>query len=212
MKSPVSRDDIKTSFAPLVPLLEEAVKEARAASSYDAIVKANPEVLRTAHLRRLAGSKRWMIVADGLAARAPRMPEGFGMESTDADHNQGKYAIRFPLGVCTVRREPHEGDEGKYLQEHIEGVLDQAPLADDVDAFAGVKVYVSVPPDGPVKLIATHPTFPEPMVILLDEISVASDGAVEAIQPTAPTPAAVVTSTLTEDADDEDADEDNQAP
>lgn len=197
MESLISRDEVKSAFAPLLPFIEEAVEEARVASSHDVIAKANPEVTRVAHLRRLSGTKRWMVLADGLVVRGPQMPEGFGIESTDLDHNQGKYAIRFPLGICTIRREPHEDDEGKYLQERIDGVLEQAQLAPGIDAFAGIKAYISVPPEGMVKLIATHPAFPEPMVILLDEID--AGGAVAAVRPPAPMPGPKVSSALAED-------------
>lgn len=198
MESLISRDEVKAAFAPLVPFVEDAVEKARVASSHDVIANANPQVTRVAHLRRLSGTKRWMVLADDLVAQAPGMPEGFGMESTDADHNQGKYAIRFPLGVCTIRREPHDEEEGKYLQERLEGVLEQAQLAPGIDAFAGIKAYISVPPEGAVRLIATHPAFPEPMVILLDEIEVET-GAVTAVRPSAPMPLATVSSALAED-------------
>jgi hypothetical protein len=171
MKPPVTRKDIKSAFAPFVPLVEEVVEEARAASSYKAVMAANPEVTRIAHLRRLAGQKRWMVLADGMVARVPRYPEGFGLESNDLDHNQGKYAIRFPLGICTIKREPHEEEKGKYLQAQIDGICEQMQLAEDVPQFVGVKAYISVPPDGVVSLISTHEKLPEPIVILFDEMS-----------------------------------------
>ena len=185
----------------MVPLVEEAVEEARAASSDEVTMKANPEVPRFAHLRRLSGTKRWMVLADGLVVRASRMPDGFGVASTDQDHNAGKYAFRWPLGVFTIRGEPHEGeDEGKYLQEQLKDVAEQAPLSSDVDVFADIRAYVSAPSDGPVKLIATHTTFPQPMVILLDEIDINSE-TVAAMASSPPMPEPRVSSALTEDAD-----------
>lgn len=200
MESQITREQVKAALAPIVPFIEEAVEEARVASSQEAIADANPEVKRMAHQRRLAGTKRWMVLADGLVDRAARFPDGFGLESTDLDHNQGKYAFRFPLGVCTIRREPHEGDEGKYLQERIDGVFEQLQLAPNVDAFAGVKAYVSVPPEGAVRLIATHPTFAEPMVILIDEIDTGDGhGPVAAINPSPPMPGPAISSALEED-------------
>jgi hypothetical protein len=191
----------------MVPLVEEAVEEARVASSQQAISDANPEVKRVAHLRRLAGTKRWMVLADGLVERASRFPDGFSVESTDADHNQGKYAFRSPLGICTVKREPHNEEEGqgKYIQEAIEGVLEQAALSPDIDPFAAVKAYISVPPEGAVRLIATHPTLAEPMIILIDEIDLGEGtGPVATINPSQPMPGPAVSSALGEDAAAED--------
>jgi hypothetical protein len=173
MEVPVTREKLKAAFAPMVSLIEEAVEEARLASSRQAISAANPEVKRLAHLQRLAGTKRWMVLADGLVRREDSFPKGFFLESTDADHNQGKYAFRFPMGICTIKREPHKEEEGqgKYIQEALDGVLEQAHLSADIDAFAAVKAYISVPPEGVVRIITTHPTLPEPMVILIDEIA-----------------------------------------
>lgn len=195
MPALITRDQIKEAFAPIVPLIEEAVEEARLASSQQVIADTHPEVPRLAHRRRLAGTKRWMVLADGLVERAERFPEGFGLESTDEDHNQGKYAFRFPLGLCTIRREPHNEEQGKYLQERIEGVLEQAQLAPDVDAFVGVKAYISVPPEGGVCLIATHPTLLEPIVILLDEIERGDGPYSVAVLPSGPLPTPPVGST-----------------
>ncbi|HEY2717932.1 MAG TPA: hypothetical protein VGI73_17100 [Solirubrobacterales bacterium] len=205
----VTREKLKVAFAPIVPLIEEAVEEARIASSRQVIAAANPEVKRLAHLQRLAGTKRWMVLADGLVRRKESYPDGFILESTDADHNQGKYAFRFPMGICTVKREPHSEDDGqgKYIQEAIEGVLEQAQLAPNIDAFAAVKAYISVPPEGVVRFIATHPTLSEPVVILIDEIARADMGSVVAGPPSTSTVAgpARVSSALTTDADSEDA-------
>jgi len=55
MEVPVTREKLKASFRAMVPLIEEAVEEARIASSRQAVADANPEVKRVAHLRRLAG-------------------------------------------------------------------------------------------------------------------------------------------------------------
>jgi len=121
-----------------------------------------------------------MVLADGLVRRESSYPEGFSLESTEADHNQGKYAFRFPMGICTVKREPHNEEEGqgKYIQEAIAGVLEQAQLSPDIDVFAGVKAYISVPPEGAVRFIATHPTLGEPIVILIDEFARSDLGSV----------------------------------
>jgi hypothetical protein len=113
------------------------------------------------------------------------------------------------LGLCTIRREPHNEDQGKYLQERIEGVLEMAQLAPDIDAFVGVKAYISVPPEGAVCLIATHPTLPEPIVILLDEIERSDGGGPVAALPSGPLPTPPVGSTRrgSKGTDDENAEE-----
>ena len=210
MAAPITRDQVKEAFAPMVLIIEEAVEEARIASSQQLIADSNPEVTRLAHRRRLGGTKRWMVLADGLVQRAHRLPEGYGLDSTEEDHNQGKYAFRFPLGLCTIRREPHNEDQGKYLQERIEGVLELAELAPGIDAFVGIKAYISVPPEGAVCLIATHPTLPEPMEILLDEIERSDDGGGPvAALPAGPLPTPPVGSTRkrSKGTDDENAEE-----
>lgn len=194
METPFTRDQLKAAFAPIVPVIEEAVEDARVASSSKAIADANPEVKRVAHRRRLAGQKRWMVLADGMVERAPRFPKGFVLESTDLDHNQGKYAFRFPLGVCTIKREPHEEEKGKYLQERIDGLHEQLQLAPDVDEFVGIKAYVSVPPEGAVRLIATHPKLADPVVVLLDEIERDASPAIAPAQSSASMPRPAVSS------------------
>lgn len=167
----IERDNIKARFRPIMPLLIEVIAEARAATSYEVTCAAHPEVTRPAHLRRFAGSKRWVMLADGLVARVAELPTGFQVHSTELDHNVGKYVFGFPGGVFTFRREPHEGEnEGEYLQLGLDRVREDAPLADDIDAFASVVVYVRVPAEAAARLIVTHPTLNEDMVILLDEI------------------------------------------
>lgn len=167
----IERDDIKARFRPIMPLLTDVIAEARAATSYEVTCAAHPEVTRPAHLRRFAGSKRWVMLADGLVARVAELPTGFQVHSTELDHNVGKYVFGFPGGVFTFRREPHEGEkEGEYLQLELDRVREEAPLADDIDAFVGLVVYVRVPAEAAARLIVTHPTLGEDMVILLDEI------------------------------------------
>src|SRR4051794_11716446 len=99
---PIQRDDVKAAFSALVPLFGELIAEARRASSFAAVATANPEVTRDCHIHRLAGTKRWMLVADGLVARSSEMPDGYAVVSNDIDHNAGKYVFRFPGGVFTV--------------------------------------------------------------------------------------------------------------
>lgn len=167
----IRRDDVKASFRGIMPLLDIVIAEARTASTFSVVAKANPEVTRDGHIRRLEGTKRWMLVADGLVARESEMPQGYGVISNDVDHNSGRYVFRFPLGVFTVKKLPHKEDEGAYLQEQLEAVLEQAPLAEDIDAEADLKVFLSVPARYPARLIVTHPALDRHMVISLDEIT-----------------------------------------
>src|SRR4051794_36956848 len=106
----IERDDVMARFRPIMPLLNDVIDKARAAIDYDLTVAANPEVKRAAHLRRFAGSKRWVMVADGLVALAREFPVGFHVQSTEEEHNSGKYVFSFPGGVFTIRREPHQAE------------------------------------------------------------------------------------------------------
>jgi hypothetical protein len=149
-----------------------------------------------------------MVIADTLVDHQASMPVGFSIESTDADHNQGKYAFQFPLGVFTVRREPHDADDGLYLQEHLEGFEEQMQLSGGIDAFVGIKAYLSVPAEGAIKLIATHPELDAPMVLLLDEVERDDDsGTPASITPTRPGPVPSVRSTRRKEDNDGDATE-----
>lgn len=168
MAPQVSRDQFKRSFAPIIPFLEEVIEKAREETDPRQISKAFPAIRRPSGLARMSGTGRWIAEADGLVDRVGDFPDGFCLHSTEAGHNQGKYIFGFPLGVFTFKREPHEGGEGVYLQETLE-ILDQQPLAKDVDEFAGLKVYISVPATGAVSVIAQRPDATEPMRFLLDE-------------------------------------------
>lgn len=167
----IRRDDVKAMFRPIVPVLEAVIEEARAASSFKVVAKANHEVTRASHLHRLCGAKRWMVAADALVVREPDMADGFGVMSDDVDHNSGKYVFRFPGGVFTIKKQPHKEEEGAYLQEQLEAVLEQAPLADSINAEADLKVFLSIPERLPARLIVTHPALSTRMVIFLDEIT-----------------------------------------
>lgn len=165
------RKDLHSSFEPIVPTLREVIASARMESRIEDVQQPFPTVGRLAHYRRLRGTVRWMVICELLRARAPGFPEGFGLASTELDHNQSRYAFRFPLGIFTVKREPHDetAKEGTWFTERLEGIAEQAALAPDVDAFAGVKAYVSVPAEGSSRLIFDHPTLEEPIQIALDE-------------------------------------------
>jgi hypothetical protein len=167
----VRRKEVGEAFAPIAPLLREVITAARTASSFDATAKANPEIGRASHLHRLAGTKRWILVADGIVSAASRLPDGFTVETTEAQHNSGQYVFRFPGGVFTVRRQPHEGsDEGVYIQECLESLLEEAPLRDGINGDADLVVYLNVPAQGTAQLLVTHTTLKEPIVLRLDDI------------------------------------------
>jgi hypothetical protein len=181
----IERDEVKARFRPIMPLLNNAIDEARAATAYEVTCAVHPEVTRAAHLRRFAGSKRWVMVADGLVARAAELPAGFHVHSTEEDHNAGKYVFGFPGGVFTIRRDPHQAEnEGQYLQLSLDRVREDTPLAAGVDVFADLVVYVRVPAQSAPRLIVTHPTLDKAMVITLDEIE--PDGIGDAVAPLRP--------------------------
>jgi hypothetical protein len=171
MTAQVSREQFIESFAPMVPLLEDVVEKAREETDTRQIAKAFPGISRPSGLARLSGTGRWIAEADGLVERVGDFPQGFCVHSSDGGHNQGKYIFGCPLGVFTFKREPHEEEEGRYLQETLE-ILDQKPLADDVDEFAGLKIYISVPAKGPVSIIVERPDSAVPMKFFLDEFVV----------------------------------------
>ncbi len=167
-----TRSGVIESFRPISTLLEEVVRTAQDASSEEKIRRAHPLVERYAHRSRAMGLVRWMVAADQLAARLVEAPDGFGCLTTDADHNQGKYAFSFPGhpgGAFMIRRAPHEPGEGVYVQERLEGVVEQAPLAEQFK-HSTLKVYLSIPPSGTALLIAEHPAWPEPVRIPLSEL------------------------------------------
>jgi hypothetical protein len=170
MARPIRREDAIDAFRPIISLLRDVVSTARKATTFDVVAADNPDVRRDGHIKRLAGTKRWILVADGLVDGKQKMPEGFGVESSEEDHNAGRYVFRFPGGVFTVKRQPHQDDEGVYLQERLDAIIEQAELAEGIDAGVDLKVFIAVPAAGSGRLIVTHPTLEKPMTILFDEI------------------------------------------
>jgi hypothetical protein len=165
----VTRDWVKEAFSPVASFLMQAAEDAQRIASFQAVAAANPLVHRDSHIRRIAGALRWMLTAEALVGSSSAMPDGFGVVSTDADHNGGRYAFRWPGGVFTIKRTPHEDDEGLYLQERLDLVaagLKEASGHDPTD----VTVYLSVPPNRCPKLIVAHSSLTEPFTIVLDEL------------------------------------------
>lgn len=174
MSTQVSRDHFKDSFAPIVPLIEDVVQNAREATDHQRIAKAMPEITRPSGIARLSGTGRWIAAADGMVDRVRDFPAGFHLHSTEAGHNQGKYIFGCPLGVFTFKREPHEEDKGVYLQDTLDILDQQQPLSGDFDEFAGLKIYISIPATGPVSVIVERPDSAVSMKFLLDEFAAPS--------------------------------------
>jgi hypothetical protein len=167
-----TRDGVIESFRPIAYVLDEIVAAAQEGSSEDLVRAAHPPLARHAHRRRLMGALRWMLASDTLVSRISDGPIGFGCLTTEADHNQGRYAFSFPGrpgGVFMIRRTPHEPGEGEYVQERLEGVLESAPLAEQFK-HSPLKVYLSIPANGGARLIAEHPAWPERQYIALVEL------------------------------------------
>ena len=57
MSAQVSRDHFKGSFAPIVPLIEDVVQNAREATDPQRIAKAMPEITRPSGIARLSGHR-----------------------------------------------------------------------------------------------------------------------------------------------------------
>jgi len=173
MSRVIRREDVIAAFAPCVPLLRGIIVRARDDASADSVADAHPRLRsigRLAHIRRIAGTLRWLYVAEDLVAELPAGPSGFGVLSTDLDHSRGRFVFFFPGGVFTVRRQPHQDDdENVYIQECLDTLLEQTPLAEGIDGNADLTLYIGVPHKGPPKLSVVHPSLADPMTIALDE-------------------------------------------
>ena len=69
----IRRDDVIDAFRPILPLMQEIIATARAATTPEKVKAANPDVARDSLRSRIAGLKRWGLVADGLVTAGPRM-------------------------------------------------------------------------------------------------------------------------------------------
>jgi len=159
MKRVVKQAEVIEAFRPANKLLDDAVDSARRLTTLERYKQLHPEIGREAGLKRLAGQARWLLIADGIAASIGSLA-GFGVLSTEQQHNSGQYVFEFPGGIFTVRREPHDetdADDGKYFNEAFDGILEQAELADGIDGDAPLRVYLSVSQKAAV-LKVCHPT------------------------------------------------------
>lgn len=168
---PVDRDQIIEAFRPLATLLRDVITDARDLCDLDVAATAYPGLRRPSCLRRLSGYARWMHIAEGIVERRDELPAGFAVESTDEQHNGGRYRFRFPGGVFTVKRTPHRGpDEGRYLQTRLTGFEDVA-LDPSIDLESDVVVLISAGPRNEPRLLVTHTSLPSPLVIELRELA-----------------------------------------
>jgi hypothetical protein len=145
---------------------------------------------RVAHLKRVTGTVRWILVADGLVAAGAEedLPDGFSVRSTESQHNQGRYAFAFPGGVFSVRREPHDDDhdQGRFLQTSFEHVTQMMDAAGSPSAATAVRVWIAIAPEGRTKLTARDRHNHETVVTLTELLEAAT---VPATSATAPEPA-----------------------
>ncbi|HEY4277683.1 MAG TPA: hypothetical protein VGM91_05660 [Conexibacter sp.] len=170
-KRVITREQMIETFAPARGVLQDVIDNARALTTLERFAELHPEITREAALQRRAGQARWILLADGVVATIA-VVDGFGVLSSDAQHNQGQYLFSFPGGVFTVKREPHDEadpDDGRYIQEALVELLAQAELAADVEADAPIVVYLAVTATSAMLKIR-HSTLPEIMKIPVHDL------------------------------------------
>lgn len=143
---------LTAQLTPIAELMDEVVTSAYQTYSVTALREKLPDVDRDAHRARVSGLLVWQHVADGLvmAAAADRFPDGFVVLTSDKQHNSGRYLFRFPGGLLTIRRTPHDDDkdEGQFMQESFVEMteeLDNAALPDEQEA---ARVWLKIAPAG----------------------------------------------------------------
>lgn len=145
-------------LAPIGPLLMELIDAAHADSTVKHAATSYPKLRRDAHLSRVSGTVCWALVVDGLvdAAKQGRFPNSFSVDTTEAQHNAGRYAFTFPGGVFAVRREPHNDskEQGRFLQESFKQVTKLMDEQGAPNAETAVRVWIRIAPEGQTKLTA----------------------------------------------------------
>jgi hypothetical protein len=143
---------LTAQLTPIAELMDASITLAYERYSIKALRTKLPDIARDAHRARASGLLVWQHVADGLVAlaAADRLPEGFAILTSDKQHNSGRYLLRFPGGLLTIRRAPHDDDkdEGQFMQESFVEMtkeLDKAALPDDQEA---ARVWLKIAPDG----------------------------------------------------------------
>lgn len=141
-----------SQLAPLAPLLDRLIDAATTEATEQRAADAFPGLRRPAHLRRLSGLARWGEVADGLVASsaAGALPDGFSVVTSEAQHNRGQYIVRFPGGVLTFRRSPHDDakEEGVFLQQQFDEIVELLDEQGAPSATELVRVWVSIEAGG----------------------------------------------------------------
>lgn len=167
----ITRDEVIEAFMPVHDLLTATIRYAREQTTAERYKNLHPEIAREAGRSRLSGQARWQLLADGLVSGLPAV-DGFGVRSSEAQHNSGQFVFSFPGGIFTVRREPHDRadpEDGRYIQEAFAEILEQAVLSDGVDADAPIVAYLSVAATTAV-LKVCHPTLTEVMKIAVSDL------------------------------------------
>lgn len=143
---------LTAQLTPIAELMDDLIASAYEEYSMKALGEKLPDVEREAHRARVSGLLVWQHVADGLvaAAAADGFPEDFFVLTSDKQHNSGRYLFRFPGGLLTIRRTPHDDakEEGQFMQEsfvEMTDELDKAALPDEREA---ARVWLMVAPAG----------------------------------------------------------------
>jgi hypothetical protein len=165
-------DRMIEQLSPLGPLLERLIDHAMAETEMPKAAKAFPALRRDAHLRRVVGLVRWAEVADGLVAAevAGELPNGYSVVTTEADHNRGQYSFRFPGGLFTLRRHPHDDaqNEGMFLQQQFAEIVRMMDTQGAPGADETVRVWIKLRPEGDTTFTARDRYGHETHVTLAD--------------------------------------------
>jgi hypothetical protein len=197
------QERLTAQLTPIAELMDEIIQTAYDECSVKSIGETWPRLRRDANRARICGIVVWAHVADGLVdvASDGRFPDGFTVLTTEKQHNSGRYLFRFPGGVLTIRRTPHDDEkfEGQFMQETFREMieeLDKAALPDENDAS---RVWIRIAPTGATTFVAQDRHGHQVKVPLADLLQ----NAAAAVQPApaSPPPATQVRSRLTSDQD-----------
>jgi hypothetical protein len=165
-------------LAPVAPLLDRLIESANTETTPKLVAQAFPGLRRPSHLRRVGGMARWAEVADGLVAadHAGELPAGYSLGTDEADHNRGQYAFRYPGGVFTLRRSPHDDEqhEGVFLQQQFQEIVDLLDEQGAPDADDAVRVWIKIRPEGNTTFTARDRYGHETTVTLHEILAAAS--------------------------------------
>jgi len=195
------QERLTAQLTPIAELMDEVIETAYDECSVKSVGETWPRLRRDAHRARICGIVVWAHVADGLvdAAAHGRFPDEFVVLTTDRQHNSGRYLFRFPGGVLTIRRTPHDDDksEGQFMQETFREMieeLDKAALPNETDAS---RVWIRIAHTGATTFVAQDRHGHQVKVPLADLLQNAT--AIVQSAPAGPLPATRVRSRLTSD-------------